>query len=226
MSKKINHVERKKSRQTNWLLIGIVAVGGLLILFGLLFLSLQVAQAQPLAEYCAENPTSCIFDGAADAPVTIVEVFDYGCTHCRDFAKETFGLLYEAFIATGQVRWISFPYALRSETLPATNASLCANEQGAYFPFTEAMFAQFDAADTLERSGFLRIGNSLGLQMESYTQCIDNGRYNDLIEENMAVARRAGVSATPTFFINGRILEGAYPFETFQQRIENAAGGS
>lgn len=207
-------------RQTNWTVIFIVAGVGIVGLFLLLALTLTPQEVLPLADYCQQNSDRCITKGEASAPVTIVEVFDYGCTHCRDFDQETFAQLDSEYITTGKVRWISLPYALRSETIPAASASMCANEQDAYFEFTHAMFSNFDASDYLSKSSFMTVAIALGLDTQTFETCMDEGRYDEIVQQNMDAASSVGANSTPTFYINGSPLRGAYPFATFQEQIE------
>ena len=151
MSKKRRKAKKQtKRRKTNWLLIGMIIGGGVIGLFVLLFLALQEPERLTLEDHCIQNPGSCVVQGEANAPVTIVEVLDFGCSHCRDFYMETAPLIEAEYIESGQVRWLAYPFSLGAATLPAANASLCAHEQGAYFEFVEAMFAQFDQPDARE----------------------------------------------------------------------------
>ena len=219
MIKKTKRKKKQQARQTNWQLIAGIVVVGVLALFGLLALSLQEPDNLTLNDYCQRNPTNCIVKGAANAPVTIIEVSDFGCPHCRDFHQQTWPSLATQYIDTGQVRWLSLPYALRTETMAAANAAMCAEEQDGYFTLGQALFAQPDQLASLTKMGFLRAATAVGLDTAVFQQCLDEGHYTLTVLDNMAAAQQAGVSATPTFFINGRKLEGAYPFSVFQQQI-------
>lgn len=221
MAKKIKQKHQAQKRETNWLLIGGVIAIGVIALFGLLFLSLREPEQETLADYCANNPTRCITQGNANARVTVVEVSDFGCVHCRNFHRETKPLLDQQFIDTNQIQWVVLPYALSATTQPAANAAMCANEQNAFFEYSEALFAQQDQPVALTRAGFEQAAEELGLQMDTFTQCLSDGRYNTVINNNVNAARLVRVSATPTFFINNQLLEGAQPFTVFQQRISS-----
>jgi len=199
---------------------GVIALGAI-VLLGLMALAMRETPVSGLQAYCDNNPAACVVEGAEDAPVTIVEVMDYSCGHCRNFILETAPLIDQQYVETGQVRLVSLPYALRAETIPAANAGMCAAEQDAYYPFTDAMFANFDEPDNLTRAGFVRAAEAAELEMEPFTQCVDEGRYVSTVQENIQRARAAGVTSTPNFFIDGRKLEGNQPFSVFQQRIES-----
>jgi protein-disulfide isomerase len=225
MAKRRKRNKKQNRRQTNCtFVIGIVVVG-LVVLGGFMALALQepeTAETLTLATYCQDTPENCITSGNPDAAVTIVEVSDFGCPHCRDFHKETLPALTEQYIDTGQVHWVTLPFALSSTRLPVTNAALCANEQEAYFAMSELLFDQQDSPLAFTRDGYMLAADALGLDMEAFAACVDDGRYEDTIISNMRTANGLGINSTPTFFINGRKITGAQPLAVFQQQIEAA----
>ncbi|MEJ2750971.1 MAG: thioredoxin domain-containing protein, partial [Anaerolineae bacterium] len=191
--------------------------------FALLILSLQGSAASnviSLEQYCQYNPDHCVAEGAADAPVTIVEISDYGCTHCRDFYTETEPLLKDQYVATGQVRYLVVPFALGTATVPAANGGLCAAEQDKFFEYGHAMYQQYDQPDARQRDGILRAGEQAGVDVAQFTECLNQSRYNSVLQDNIRAVNEAGVSSTPNFFINGYHVEGAQPFAAFQQQID------
>jgi len=211
-------------RQTNWVLIGGILAGGILILVALLIMATQEPDIQSIAAYCDENPNACFTLGEADAPVTMVEVADFACSFCRNFAVETLPSLEAQYIASGEMRIVMLPYALGDATIPSANASVCAGQQGEYFAFTAAMYASYDDPATRTRDGFMAIAETLGLDTEEFGQCVTEGRHVKLIQDNIDIASRNSVTSTPTFFINDSPIKGALPLATFQQRIEALLG--
>jgi protein-disulfide isomerase len=131
MAKKRYSNRKKQQKQTNWLLIGGVIAIGVIGLFALIILNQQGAGATSvtLADYCENNPENCAFTGNADAAVTIVEVSDFGCSHCRDYHAETLPALQATYIETQQVNYMAVPFALDGSRIPAANAAMCAGEQ-------------------------------------------------------------------------------------------------
>lgn len=212
---------RQPQRKTNWTVVYGVIAAGVILLGALLFFSLQGSEIVTIPDRCEDSDAECVTKGDANAPVKIVEVLDFGCNHCQAFHQETGALIDAQYVQNGDVQFVMFPYALSGTTLPATNAALCAEEQNAYFDFTDAMFAQFGEPDYLTRDSIMRAGETAGLEISSFAQCVDDGRYNDVIEENINVARNNRVNSTPNFFVNGEQLEGNQPFSVFQQRIES-----
>jgi len=61
----------------------------------------------------------------------------------------------------------------------------------------------------------------LGLNEDAFGQCLDSGKYTDIVQQEKQMAQQLGVQSTPTFVINGRPVVGAQPFESFQQVIES-----
>jgi protein-disulfide isomerase len=156
--------------------------------------------------------------------VTIVEISDYGCTHCRSFYMETEPLLKERYVKTGDVRYLVVPYALSAATVAAANGGLCAAEQGRFFEYGRAMYQQYDEPDARQREGIVRAGEQAGVDGAQFTDCLNESRYNSVLQENIRAVGEAGVTSTPNFFINGQHIEGAQPFAAFQQQIDALLG--
>ncbi|MFO7683561.1 MAG: DsbA family protein [Chloroflexota bacterium] len=230
-----SRTSQKQERKTNWLLMGGIIGVGVITLFALLALSLQGPGAPTpvptpgpslvLQNYCEQNPDNCMADGSADAPVTIVEISDYGCGHCKNFNLSTGQILKTQYVDSGQVRWFTVPYALSGQfgdlpTAPSANAAMCAAEQGAFEPYHLALFENQGTNAFNTEAGFMSAAAALNLDTEAFQSCLDDGRYNDIILQNVREANNAGVNSTPSFFINGQLIRGNAPIENFQQVIE------
>jgi protein-disulfide isomerase len=238
MAKRVNRTRqarRVESKGPNWLLIGGIVVVGVVALFALLFLTLQeqdspqltaAVEGQPLAEYCQENPGNCVAKGSDDAPVTIVEVSDYGCTHCKNFNLETAGLLEDLYVTPGQVKWVVMPYALGAQTAPAASAALCAAEQDGFFQYHRLLFESQGEPDFMTAAGFRQVAEDAGLDVEAFNACLQNSNYNNTVQENIRAATAIGVNSTPTFFINGTMMRGNQPLTAFQEQINAIIGGN
>ena len=239
MAKRARRTRRAKQTQergTNWWIIGGIAGVGIIALFALLFLTLQAADSpqptstptlgQPLAEYCEENPDRCMTEGAKDAPVTIVEISDYGCIHCKNFNLDTAGLLRDLYVTPGQVKWVVIPYALGPRTVESAASAMCAAEQEAFSPYHTQLFEQQADPDALTQANFRRAAESVGIDMGAFDECIDEGRYNNIVQLNSIAAAEAGVASTPTFFVNGKMLQGNQPLTAFQQEINALLGAA
>lgn len=231
-----NRSAQTPERKTNWLVLGGILGIGVVGLFAMLFLSLQGPGAPTptptpapnfaLEDYCAANPENCVVTGPADAAVTIVEVSDYGCGHCANFNLQTADTLKAQYVSTGQVRWVTLPYALGGQTsyptLPSASAAFCANEQGAFESYHKALFSIQGTSNYNKSEGFMGLAESLGLDTEAFADCLNDGRYEANVMSNIQVAARNNIQSTPSFFINGELVRGNVPLASFQQLIEAA----
>jgi protein-disulfide isomerase len=230
MSKKMRSSRRarrqRQQRKTNWPVIGGAIAIAIIALGVLLFLALQTPETQSLADFCLENSDNCVAKGSSEAPVTIVEVSDYGCSHCRDFNLETAGLIEDLYITPGEVQWVVLPFASRSGTLPATTAAMCADDQGRFFDFHRRLFELQGEATALTPAGLLQVAGELGLDTDAFSACLESGEHDAAVQENIRAANSLGVNSTPNFFINGKKLEGNRPLTDFQQQISASIGSA
>jgi protein-disulfide isomerase len=99
----------------------------------------------------------------------------------------------------------------------AAEAAECAGEQGKYWEMHDAIFANETA---LGVDMFKTYAVNLGLNTTSFNECLDNGAMAAEVKADQAEGLRVGIDGVPTFFINGRKLKGAQPFEAFKAIID------
>lgn len=163
--------------------------------------------------------------GAPEAPVTIIEFSDFQCSFCRKFWAETLPRLKETYIKPGRVRFVYRHLAILGEhSVQAALAAECAGEQGKFWEYHDKLFAaQGPLAFT--RVKLTRYAQELNLSIDAFSRCLESGKYAKKVEGDTGVGQFLGARGTPTFFINGRLLIGAHPFETFEvviQELEKA----
>ncbi len=156
--------------------------------------------------------------GNANAPVTIVEFSDFQCPFCaraegeivkvRDTYKDQVKIVYK-----------DYPLPIHPNAPKAAEASRCAREQDKYWEYHDVLFANHNA---LEVPNLKKFAADLKLDTAKFDTCLDSGKYADEIAKDMAEGSRVGVSGTPAFFINGRLISGAQPFSAFQEAIDDA----
>jgi protein-disulfide isomerase len=160
--------------------------------------------------------------GPDDAPITVVEFSDFQCPFCKRFHDETYQALLDAY--PGQIRFVYRNLPLTSihpDAFPAAVASLCAEEQNAYWEYHNKLFS----STTLGTDTYLQYANELNLNIDEFTACLDSGKFDDFIQQDMDFAFNLGVSSTPTFFINGLAIVGAQPLSSFQNIIDKELAG-
>jgi protein-disulfide isomerase len=161
--------------------------------------------------------------GPVDAPIVIVEFSDFQCPFCKRFQDETAAQLLAAY--PDQIRFVYRHLPLTSihpEAFPSAEASMCANEQDAFWDFHDRIF---ENQDRLGRELYLRIAADLDLDAVTFEECLNSGKYKDAIQQDMDFALNLGVQSTPTFFINGLAIVGAQPLEAFKQIIDLELAG-
>jgi len=159
--------------------------------------------------------------GAADAPVTIIEFADFKCGFCLRHFTQTLPILREEYIATGKVRYIfrNFPI-LGVQSRWAALAAECAHEQGRFWEYHDQLFALTQQGQEFLRSRLKSIAAELGLDSAQFDSCLDSSKYLAEVQEDIMAGQ--GVTGTPAFLINGELLIGAQPIDVFRQRIEEA----
>jgi protein-disulfide isomerase len=161
------------------------------------------------------------FDGDSNAPVTIIEFSDYECPFCARHYRETYPRIYEKYIWAGEVRYavMNFPADYHQFAQMASEAALCAQEQGEFWSMHDALFENWD---NLSLESFKKLAREIGLDGTIFDDCLDSGTMALQVEKDLADGISYGVNGTPVFFINGKILSGARSFEEFDSAIQKA----
>jgi len=110
-----------------------------------------------------------------------------------------------------------YPLPNHPNARPAAEGGQCANEQGKFWPYHDKLFAN---QQRLGVSDLKQFAVDLGLDAARFNSCIDSHKFAAVVEADVNAGNDAGVNGTPAFFINGRILSGAQPFEAFKKIID------
>jgi protein-disulfide isomerase len=170
-------------------------------------------QAAAMSPVTDDDPSQ----GPVDAPVVIVEFSDYQCPYCQMWHQDVLPKIMDEY--AGQIRFIyrDFPLSGHPEAQPAAEAANCAGDQDAYWQFQDAIFSGLYGYGA---TAYTQYAQDLGLDLESFSSCVDKRVHQAEVLEDYSDAISLGVQSTPTFFINGTQLVGAQPLETFQSMIE------
>ena len=156
--------------------------------------------------------------GPATAPVTLVEFSDFQCPYCRA-AAPTLKQVANKYGDKVHIVYRQYPIAsLHPFALKAAEASLCANEQGKFWPLHDRMF---DDQTKLGVSDLKQQARELGMDGKKFDACLDAGKYVEQVQNDMKEGQRSGVTGTPAIFLNGRVVEGgSVPFSVLQALID------
>lgn len=154
----------------------------------------------------------------ASAKVVLVEYSDFECPFCERHHPSMQQLLDEF---GDDVVWVyrHFPLSFHPDARPAALASECADEQGKFWEYGDALFAN---QDKLGDDYYVELAGTLGLNVNQFTTCYDSEKYADKIDADYATGMTAGVNGTPATFVNGQLVSGAVPYETLQAIVEQA----
>lgn len=157
--------------------------------------------------------------GDADAPVTIVEYSDFTCGFCGKFHSETYPQLKEKYIDTGLVKFVykDFPVVQGQD---AAIASKCVFRDLGNEAFFEYHNIIFNNQNVVSESNLRTWAIDLGISGETYDACIEDQEIASQVQADFTEGQGFGISGTPGFIINGKLLVGAQPFAAFEQIIE------
>lgn len=153
--------------------------------------------------------------GPADALVTIVESSDFECPFCKR-AAPTLKQVEEAYAGKVRIVFKHNPLPMHPNAVAAANAAEAAGAQGKFWQMHDALFA----AQKLDRPALDAAAAGLGLDLKAFAAAVDGNRYAERIRRDQELVRSVGAGGTPTFFVNGRKLVGAQPFERFKAVID------
>lgn len=179
----------------------------------------------PVEELMKKTDLADLALGPADAKVTVVEYGSMTCGHCAHFATKVFPDIKKKYIDTNKVRFVFREFPLDNLAAAASMLARCAGDDKA-FPLIETLYDK--QADWAFTSGnpvpkLFDIAKQAGFTQESFDKCLKDQKLLDEITGQRTRANEAfGVSSTPTFFINGKRLEGAPSVEAFDKLIEPA----
>jgi protein-disulfide isomerase len=154
--------------------------------------------------------------GARNAPVTIVAYSDFECPFCSRVVP-TLEQLEREYEGKLQVAFKNQPLPFHPNAKPAATAALAAHEQGKFWQYHDKLFANQKA---LDRASLEKYAQELGLDLGRFKAALDSNKFEAQISADMEEASRVGANGTPTFFINGRILVGAQPVDSFKRIID------
>jgi protein-disulfide isomerase len=155
--------------------------------------------------------------GPANAPITIVEFGDFQCPFCKR-AQPTLKEVLAHYPKKVRLVYMDFPLPFHPHAMDAAKAARCAEEQGKFWQYHDGLFVDQAKESPADLKS---LAKKLGLNTTRFDSCFEKAKYQNAIEQDVAEGKKLGVDGTPSFYIDGRPLVGAVPYENFQQVIED-----
>ena len=193
----------------------------------------EISQKQP--EITKIQTLSVFTDNASpilgnpNAPITMVEFGDYQCTFCSKFFHETENSIITNYVKTGKVKILFKDYIiLGQDSMNAANAAHCANDQKLFWEYHSMLYNNWAGEDTgwADLAHLHEFANTLGLDMNVFSRCMSDLKWNELVNLSSIDGQKLGVSGTPTFFVidqNNDVIKivGAQHYDVFKQILDS-----
>ena len=223
-SKARSHSKRSPRKNFPWVIVGAVTLAVLLIAVQL---TSNRSAADTIPSLYSELPVHGTAIGNPDAPVTVVEYFDFQCPACQASSDQIVKPLLETYVREGKVRFIyNFFPILGPESVAAAQAAYCAMEQDAFWPYQHVLFAKRGTGNrgTYSRRNLVNMARDIGLDVDAFTACLDGPVAEAYVQASYDYAVRVGLRGTPSFFVNDRPV--AISRQAIEQAIEEALAGA
>lgn len=157
------------------------------------------------------------FKGPAKAPVTIVKFEDFHCPFCKR-VQDTLGQLLIKYGKQIKVVHRDFPIdALHPNARRGHEAARCANDQGKFWQYHDLLYANAPNASAKDLAAY---ADQAGLNVPVFEKCLLSGNHRQAVQMDIDEGTRQGITGTPTFFVNGRVVTGAQSLETFASMVD------
>ena len=184
---------------------------------------LETLQARTPVRVMIEPPRAVVnagkspAKGAASAPIEIIEFADFECPYCIE-ASPTVKRVLDTYGDRVRLVYRNYPLRNHPRAKPAAEAAQCAHEQDQFWAYHDRLFGE---PGKLSDADLKQTAVTLGLNAAQFNKCVDDRKYQSIVETDAKAGVEAGVNGTPAFFINGRLLTGAQPFEAFKRIIDD-----
>ena len=163
--------------------------------------------------------------GSKDAPITMIEFGDYQCFYCHKFFNNTESDIVKNYIDTGKVKMIFKDFTIiGQDSITAANAAHCAQEQGKFWEYHDALYDNWSGENTgwASITNLVQIAKDVGLNQDQFNQCMNQSKYMQVVQGSVTDANTLGLTGTPDFFIiapdnSVTKVVGAEPYQVFDQ---------
>ncbi|MFL5416682.1 MAG: DsbA family protein [Myxococcales bacterium] len=154
--------------------------------------------------------------GPKHAKVTIVEWSDFQCPFCGR-VDPTLRQILSTYKDDVRLVWRNEPLPFHPNALPAAKAAMAAHKQGKFWQMHELMFAH---QNELSEAKYEEWAKQIGLDVARWKADKDSPAIAEAIQKDNSYGQQVGANGTPSFFINGKLIAGALPFDTFKTMID------
>lgn len=173
-------------------------------------------QNQPIATFNIDRNNH--IRGDFNAPITLVEFSDFECPFCvRHYP--TLNKIFSDYEGKVRLVYKHFPLGFHPNAQKAAEASECADEQGKFWEYHDKLFDNFDLGYSVEN--FKKWAKDLGLNIGEFNGCLDSGKFAQKVQDDYQEGIEKGVDGTPATFVNGQLIGGALPYDSFKQIIDS-----
>jgi protein-disulfide isomerase len=185
-----------------------------------------LAQAVSPQDLAVPGPLGDVAQGPADAKVTIIEYASLTCSHCAAFHKDTYPVLKQRYVDTGQVRFILREFPLDPLATAGFMLARCDGE-AKYYPVVDLLFAQQKTWAFSDKpvDALLQMMRQAGFSQEKFESCLRDQKLYDAVNavKNRG-AEKLNINSTPTFFINGQRHSGNMSIADIEKVIKPLLG--
>lgn len=160
--------------------------------------------------------------GNANAKVTIYEFTDFSCPFCARFALETSPLIENDYVKTGEAKIVFKYFPGHGSGTAAHEVALALNNQNPELFWEFADLAFSNQADTKDLAKMKSLAEGLGADMTALDSYLSSGKAQAQMQSDYEMGKSNKIAGTPSFIINGKIIEGAQPYQVFKTAIDNA----
>jgi protein-disulfide isomerase len=154
--------------------------------------------------------------GGDNASVTIVEYSDFQCPYCRQVESSLRQVL-KKYGDRVRLVYMDFPLGFHQHAMEAAIAARCADEQGQFWPYHDALIENPSALST---PALKTAAAQLGLDPVTFDACLDGRKYESVVVADRTQGERIGAHGTPYFIVGGRSMSGAQPVSAFESAID------
>jgi protein-disulfide isomerase len=223
--------KRQKQLQQQRLSALLIVIGIAIILIAIIALPSIINASNPVVDITPiQSKKIPNANGAAmgnpNAPVKIIEYSDFQCPACQVFFLRVEPQFIEDYITTGIVyfEYRSMGLYIGQESFDAAMAAYCAGDQNKFWEYHDILFTNLTGENVgaFSPKRLQAFGKTIGLDMNVFKDCLSNRKYQERVNQDQNEGVKAGVKVTPTFLINGKIVEGALSIEEFSKEIKAA----